>query len=202
MAINKQTLWHANTLAEFSNMKSAELENFRIKYPDFVPQKWWDYTSTSKSGGDLQVSSKKQWEFNQGILRDAWKQGFAGGLFFILRLTTTVFDPDQLEAVLWGDPNRPWYASMDEMAEGTFPYQEAVLMLYQEPWRARFCAQCQNRFVAAESKTKYCSDVCSHKSRNRQKRYWFKHSGSRQRADRRKKAVRVKKPARIRRNKS
>jgi hypothetical protein len=111
-------------------------------------------------------------------------------------LTMSVFDPDQLLDVLDGSNVRPRFATLQELTLGSYPHQTAVLFLYQQPWRARFCAECKKRFVAAEPKNKYCSDACSHENRNRQKREWFNKHGSKQRAARRREANRSKKRGR------
>jgi len=42
--------------------------------------------------------------------------------------------------------------------------------LFEHPWRARFCAECNKRFVAAEPKNKFCIESCSHEKRIRQLR--------------------------------
>lgn len=203
MAVDKETLWHAEALAEFSNLEPQDVERFRAKYPDFVPQKWWDYVGTSaNSKGDLVTSTGKQWQMNQRFLREAWDKHFTGELFFIIRLTMSVFDPDELLDVAFGFNERPSFATLSELPWGTYPHQKAVLFLHQQPWRARFCAECKKRFVAAEPKNKYCSDACSHENRNRQKRKWFNEHGSEQRAARRRKANRRQKKRRRARLKS
>jgi hypothetical protein len=43
------------------------------------------------------------------------------------------------------------------------PMQRAIVYLFEHSWRARFCAECNKRFVAAEPKNKFCSESCSKK---------------------------------------
>lgn len=72
-------------------------------------------------------------------------------------------------------PRSPYgYGHEDEQ---DIPMQRAIVYLFENSWRARFCAECNKRFVAAEPKNKFCSDKCSHENRNRQKREWFKENG-------------------------
>src|SRR5712664_2864764 len=56
------------------------------------------------------------------------------------------------------------------------PMQRAIVYLFEHSWRARFCAECNKRFVAAEPKNKFCSEQCSRKTRNRQRlKAWHAH---------------------------
>ncbi len=48
--------------------------------------------------------------------------------------------------------------------------QGAIVYLFEHPWRARFCAEWNKRFVAAEPKNKFCIESCSHEKRIRQLR--------------------------------
>jgi hypothetical protein len=69
-------------------------------------------------------------------------------------------------------PPRPRFGYGDEN-EQEIPMQRAIVYLFENPWRARLCAECNKRFVAAEPKNKFCSESCSHENRNRQKRKWW-----------------------------
>jgi|SRR5579859_1552848 len=64
------------------------------------------------------------------------------------------------------------YATYSEFSElnslRQIPLQQAIVYLFENSWRARFCAECNKRFVAAESKSKYCGDTCSQEAHVRQ----------------------------------
>ena len=52
----------------------------------------------------------------------------------------------------------------------------AAVYLFEHAWRARFCAECNKRFVAAEPKNKFCGGTCSNKAHNRQRlKSWHAH---------------------------
>jgi hypothetical protein len=157
----------AQALAEFSNLEPNRVEWFRNNYPDFVPQAWWDY----KNG--------LQWRNTQEFVRRWWRNCSIRDMAEVIRLVSSVFNPgDIFPGSLFEDaPDLPTFASFDEMSWGTAPFQKGVLYLFEHPWRARFCAECNKRFVAAEPKNKFCSDRCSHENRTRQKRDWFRKHG-------------------------
>ena len=168
-----EKLRSALALAEFSNLEPADVDYFRHNYPDFVPQAWWDY----RDGG--------QWKMAQRFLRDTWNDNFPEDIFLAMRALLCVFDPSTMDGLtLSGQPYQPSFAELGDLKAGAYPYQTAVQFLFAEPWRARFCGECKKRFVAAEPKTKYCSEICSHENRNRQKRDWWDRAG-RARRDRR-----------------
>ena len=173
-----EVLRNAQTLAEFSNLDRGRVDYFRNNFPDFVPQAWWDYHATN--------AQQKQWLFTQALLRDAWKNRFKGGAYFLVALLTSVFKPsDLIESHFDFQFDRPAFARVSEMSWGYSPFQRAVLYLFENSWRARFCAECDKRFVAAEPRNKFCSDTCSQAHQNRRKRAnWHKH-GKQQRRERR-----------------
>jgi len=184
-----EILRDAQALALFSNLEPQDVETFRKNYPAFVPQDWWDYQPTDSKGVPL---SAKQWRTNQRFLREAWKNRFTGALdwYWVIQLTMSVFDPKELGNVAFPfSEERPTFATPTEIPF-SYPHQKAVLYLYQQPWRARFCQECNKRFVAAESKNKYCSEACFHENRNRQKRKWFAEHGSQLRASQKNKKKR------------
>lgn len=188
-----EKLRDAQALAEFSNLELKDVESFRRNYPDFVPQSWWDYEPTiENSKGDAVPTHKKQWQENQRYLRQAWKDHFPEAFFFTARLILSVFDPDQLMDIVMFPQlgHRPHIVDDGALGCELYPHQKAVLYLHQEPWRARFCAECEKRFVAAESKNKYCGEACFHKNRDRQKRKWWAENGSKLRAAQQKKMKR------------
>ncbi len=149
---------NAQFLAEFAALQPQKVEYFRHNHPDFVPQKWWNYQPTDSDGKAL---SRKLWQMNQEWLREAWQKYFEIGQFEIMRILTSVFDPDNLFDVIW--PNRtrsrPTFATIDDMPEELYPYQEAVLYLREQNWRAALCERCKTLFVSAHNRQKYCGRV-------------------------------------------
>jgi hypothetical protein len=175
-----ETLRDAQNLAVFSNLEPDGVEYFRHNYPDFVPQEWWSYQSGR--------TSKPQWQFNQNYLREIWRGRFADNLFHRMLLVLSVFDPNDM-SWMWPfrDPDavKPAFISLDEMnAQHTYPYHKAAMFLFAQPWRARFCAECNKRFVAATSQNLYCSSECFQVARNRQRLKWWNKKGKKQRKKR------------------
>jgi hypothetical protein len=161
-----EDLRDAQILADFSNLNAADVDYFRRNFPDFLPDKWWDYRN-----GD-------QRRMTQRLLRESWENHFSGGVFFVTRLVLSVFDPDDtdgLNEIIHGTPQI--FASLADIPWGSTPFQRAVLYLFAHNWRARFCPVCNKRFVAAEPKNKFCSSACSEEDRRRQKREWFRKHG-------------------------
>jgi hypothetical protein len=179
-----EELRNAQALAEFSNLGPEGVDYFRNNYPDFAPQAWWDYQAAG--------TQQKQWAFTQHLLRESWKNRFKGGAYFLVALLTSVFKPsDLLESAFDFQFDRPAFARVSEMTWGYSPFQRAVLYLFDNPWRARFCTECNKRFIAAEPKNKFCSEQCAHEQRNRQKRdNWHEH-GKQHRQKRQAKAKRI-----------
>lgn len=186
-------LRNAQTLAEFSNLEPNRLDYFRNNYPNFVPQAWWDYKN-GLQWRKTQEFLRRWWEncstragarrtapdWNSNSLASSPVSELIRGAHLIqdkaalpstsvsevMRLILSVFDPR----------HPPTLTSIDEMSWESVPFQKAVLYLFEQPWRARFCAQCNKRFVAAEPKNKFCSDACSNESRLHQKRNaWHAH---------------------------
>jgi hypothetical protein len=195
----------ARTIAEFANLKAPDADYFRHNYPDFAPEKWWDYKltlqdlllggqtkhlqillddpfwkqepfrPTNPSGGSTyayrqQTTPRYLWQQNQFWLRKAWKAKFEIKLLEVLKLLTSVFDPkaSSLPVTVFASP-------LDVAIESS--YHKGITYLYEQKWRARFCQECQKRFVAAESKNICCSEACSHERLKRGKRRsWAKHS--------------------------
>jgi hypothetical protein len=152
----RDTLRYAQALAEFVNLQPRGVERFRRNESDFVPQSWWEYTPTDSNG---KPSDKKQWRINQDMLREAWQKGFRIGQFELMGLLTSVFDPNNLTDVFLSSPSRPTFATRNEMPEEMYPYQQAVMFLVEQNWRAMLCERCKAPFVATHNQAKYCSIV-------------------------------------------
>lgn len=72
-------------------------------------------------------------------------------------LLTSVFDPNNLTDVMLGSRSRPRFASRNEMPEEMYPYQQAVLFLAEQNWRAKRCQRCKAPFTANHGPAKYCN---------------------------------------------
>lgn len=167
MANLKKILADADALAEFSNLEPDGVPRFQQKHPDFVPQAWWNYQAKN--------SEEKQWQMTQLFLRESWQKGFTGGMFSVMRLVLSVFSPDDLLDSMFGFKlDRPAFANISEVPDSHTPFQRAALFLFENSWRARFCPVCKKRFVAAEAKTKFCSQQCSDESTRRRHYEWAK----------------------------
>ncbi len=179
-------LRNAQILADFSNLEPAQVEYFRNNYPDFAPHLWWDYQYKG---------SERAWESTQKSLRHAWGNQFKDGILNLLGLLNSVTAPLRL-----ADAERAGYEKVKEMfgeqaaqetakrflgekaltlqpsetrVDDHIPIQRAIVYLFENSWRARFCAQCKKRFVAAEPRNKFCSDECSRIYGNERKADWF-----------------------------
>jgi hypothetical protein len=143
-------------------------------------------------------SGEKQWQLTQDILQHSWKHQFKDedGVYSLVALITSVFNPDRLFTTIAeraidevfpqglpegysisGIPPRPAFENFYGHGVASTPFHRAVVYLFQNSWRARFCAECNKRFVAAEPKNKFCGDKCSNENRQRQKREWFRKNG-------------------------
>jgi len=150
----KDKIRYAQALAEFANLEQQELARFRRNESDFVPQSWWDYRPTDSDG---KPSDRKQWQINQGMLREAWQKQFRIGQFELMGLLTSVFDSNCLTDVMLSSPSRPTFATRNEMPEEMYPYQQAVMFLVEQNWRAMLCKRCKAPFAATHNQAKYCS---------------------------------------------
>ena len=180
-------------MAAFSNLEPDgigpdSVEYFRRNYPDFVPQGWWDYQSD--------ITDIPQWRFNQNYLRGMWKERahmvngririerpFPDDLYSRMLLTLSVFDPRVFKVFSDDFGEKPAFVNLDDIdPKHYYPYHKAAFFLFENPWRARFCVECNKRFVAAESQNTYCGEACFHVRRNRQKLEWWNREGKRLRA--------------------
>ena len=172
----------AQALAEFSNLEPNRVEWFRNNYPEFAPESWWDY----------QFKGEKQWQLTQKLLRHSWENQFGDGIYSLIDLLGSVTDPlriadaerageQAVKKMLAERAGVPFKGADNETPRSRLdiyvPLQRAIVYLFENSWRARFCAECKKRFVAAEPKNKFCSERCSHENRTRQKREWFRKHG-------------------------
>jgi hypothetical protein len=197
----KQAKWfekvdRVRPLAEFANLSEEGVAAFRQKRSEFVPQAWWDYQSDIAAN-----AGKKHWQLIQSWLRDAWEQW---GDFYLdlslpdlLPLLTSIFDPKNLSRLSTARTLRPACSDPMDLREwsetgvledGMYPYQQAVLFLNKEPWRAKTCGrkECGKFFVANSPRQEYCGVDCSgivHRATKRQT--WADHGRKYRAAQRR-----------------
>jgi hypothetical protein len=154
----------ADYLAEFANLTSQDVTAFRLKTtgrdtgPDFAPAGWWDYQPTDSDGNPL---PKKQWQFTQELVREAWDNQFQSevGLFDLARLLLSVFEPP--DPFLQGR-HRRCFAEPNDLAE-EFGFHKAIRYLAGGPdWRIMECKKCRRRFVADHNERERCSEQCSY----------------------------------------
>jgi hypothetical protein len=140
-------LEYAQTLAAFAGLEPGDVSDFRKTHKRFVPPVWLEYRVSS---GDL------LWRLNQEFLREAWEKRFNIGQFELMRLLTSVFDPTWTFGVMFGTKERPVFATVLDMPEEFYPYQQAVLFLMEDKWRAQVCERCKTRFIARHNRREYC----------------------------------------------
>ncbi len=94
---------------------------------------------------------------HQGWLMLAWDRHFDIGQYRLVMLLSSGFDePENYDGKL-------------------YPFQQAVLYLKENGWRARFCQRCGTHFVAESNQQKYChspneeNQTCASLARNEQK---------------------------------
>ena|ERR1700722_15726037 len=141
---------YAQTLAAFAGLEPSAVIDFRKNHRDFVPRLWWEYRNQS---------GRLLWQSNQVFLQEVWEKQFDIGQFELIRLITSVFNPAWLTDVMFRTKERPSYATVLEMPEEFYPYQQAVLFLVADKWRARVCKRCTTRFVAKHNRREYCDTV-------------------------------------------
>jgi hypothetical protein len=185
----------ADGLAEFSNLESAGVEDFRKTHAGFVPDFWWNESVTGLTGAAVKI-----WQACQGNLQEAWKSGPGKRAFSLtacIRLISAGVRPDlpvegrdyhaepliyaanavavpleqaaiyhiNVESDLWLAGTRVW------------PYQQAVMFLGTNPWRALFCGLCSKRFVADKPGRRFCSEACTKEARKRGQLAWWNQHG-------------------------
>jgi hypothetical protein len=180
MAKTKDVLWDAERLALFSNINGPrEAKNFRGEYDGFIPPHFWKDTipvapddpipeedpifglyGTDTSGALYAMGLKSApksvlfWWWLKQRIRVAWQRGF----------------PREMCVKLICSTSRPvWFFQ-------AWPYQNALMFLACEAWRARFCGQCGERFVADKPARRFCSGRCSAQARRVSRAIsWEKH---------------------------
>lgn len=143
-------LGYAQTLAAFAGLEPGDVSEFRKTNKGFVPPVWWEYRV---GAGQL------LWRLNQEFLREAWEKQFKIGQFEVMRLLLSVFDPTWTLDVQLRTKERPAFATLSDMPEEFYPYQQAILFLMEDKWRAQICKRCKTRFIAGHNRRAYCYAV-------------------------------------------
>ncbi len=197
---SKSILVDALTLARFSNLKPAQVDDFRNSVgKDFLPDIWEKHAF-----GPGQLDGKMAWEEIQGLLRQAWKRRFP--LEESVTLITLVAYRSQLERE-W-EEDVPDYIKripkkyppegsenvtkedilglsafpieqpeLDRISK-VWPFQRAVMLLTIDPWRARFCPTCGDRVAAVTARSTRCDNPgCFEESRRATKREAWRRKG-------------------------
>jgi hypothetical protein len=146
----EDVLGYAQALAAFAGLEPDDVNEFQKAHKGFVPPVWWGYRVRS---GEL------LWRLNQQFLREAWEERFNIGQFELMRLLTSVFDPTWTSDVIFRTKERPAFATILDMPEEFYPYQQAVLFLMEDKWRAQICERCKARFIARHNRREYCYTV-------------------------------------------
>ena len=150
MAERESVLGYAQTLAVFAGLELGDVNDFRKTHKGFVPPVWLEYRVGA---------GKLLWRMNQEFLREAWEKRFDIGQFELMRLLTSVFDPTWTLDVIFRTKERPSFATVLDMPEEFYPYQQAVLFLMEDKWRAQTCLRCRTRFIARHNRREYCYAV-------------------------------------------
>ena len=150
MTERERVLGYAQALAAFAGLEPGDVNDFRKTHQGFVPPVWWEYRI---GAGQL------LWRLNQEFLREAWEKRFNIGQFELMRLLLSVFDPTGTVDVIFRTKERPAFATLSDMPEEFYPYQQAVLFLMEDKWRAQVCERCKTRFIAKHNRREYCYTV-------------------------------------------
>jgi hypothetical protein len=182
-ATKKDILRDARALADFSNLKADDgfLRVFRRNNPGFAPKAFWEHQYIEEGGTSYRASNPEEpkpgdpwvrteirrpsWLQTQKLLRIYWKKLSTLSTRDDDVLGATVFDLMKLiKSVTEVGPMR----LLQHMYPSTrVPILRAFVFLSENAWRAKFCPQCKQRFVAPKPSAKFCNEVCSGKSRRR-----------------------------------
>lgn len=169
MPKNKDILWNAERLAQFSNLAGAtEVEQFRASNQDFFPRdyQYWNNEGWPVELGTPPAGLEPFWQGFQRALQTAWQEGFP--LEDCVRLIASA-------------THEPTFGH-DLLSYRVRPFQRAVMLLGVESWRARFCPICGKRFVADKPARRFCSTECAGKARRGTRAESWKRHGKRWRA--------------------
>jgi hypothetical protein len=176
----------ANTLAEFANLKPADVAVFRKAYPNFAGHDWWD---GMERRGD-ETESKPSWLGLQETVRKAWENHFSpdtcialivhGSNLSIIGETVRHLNEDLVAM----EGPEAWQRMKSFARAQVFDYQRAVMFLHVQPWRASRCLNgaCGKLFAKDAKGRLFCSQTCYNANRSEDKRRWWNEVGTKQRA--------------------
>lgn len=186
----------ADKLAEFANLQPEGVAEFRTKNPHFVPSTVWEamHADLTTEGFEL------VWQQMQKIVRTAWESGFSpddcvelivrGAQFATMQQNFK--DQEELIelGVKLGLGEAEYYEHVRKQMlrkREIFGYQQAVMFLNVQPWRAAKCPgamgqPCGKYFVKQAKRSIYCSEECFNANRSADKRRWWTDVGTKQRA--------------------
>jgi len=185
----------ADKLAEFANLQPEGVEDFSKKNSDFMPSRFWSRRQSSVASPEPDLI----WQQMQKIVRAAWETGFS--------------PDDCVELIVQGAEQAERQTIFDDYQSGEFGaekagildyvrkqqrrkreifgYQQAVMFLHVQPWRAAKCPgvigqPCGKYFVKQAKRSTYCSDKCSSAQVSVDKRKWWVDVGTKRRAQKNK----------------
>lgn len=170
--MNDKYLDYADSLAMLSNIETAHprrffktldesLPIFLKLHPEFFPPLGWEEA--------------------QEVLAVLWREHFPLGKSIQLILAIDRLSyylkayPKEIPTEQRPSEDLPIPNYMAEMCIAStakamvWPAQFAIMFLATNPWRARFCSSCGQRFVADKPSRRYCGDRCSHEARKKGK---------------------------------
>jgi hypothetical protein len=167
--LSSTALWDA--IERFVQLPDSGLEDFRSKYPAFLPQ--WFYSIPADS---YEKPGLLAWQAWRNLLREAWHTSFHpeyAALLVNIPAVPPGNAPFEVQPVGSGSTVRVCDA------------QRAVLGMTLESWRARFCPKCGLPFVARKAADKYWPKQCFAEQRREKQR-----ASKRKRARKRAKSLR------------
>lgn len=161
----KERIFDAAKLAQLANVADQQgFEKFRSVNPRFLPPAFWSLLKTGKVQIVFADPTRakttltlESWVDLKEHVRAAWEENFPADRCIIL-ITLAA----SAEGKLFFAPS---------------PFQEAVMFLATDSWRARFCSVCGSCFVAEKPATRFCSLECSGKSRSASRNRWWRRHG-------------------------
>jgi hypothetical protein len=141
---------NARALAEFLDLQSSGVTQFRSKHPDFLPSLIWQAFGPMPND---EPGRYLLWLQMQKQLKEVWDKGFPEkDVLDLISASSTLLD------------FASGYAAETSGASDGISldmYRKAILFLYGESWRAKICKQCLRHFIATASKSECCSISCS-----------------------------------------
>jgi hypothetical protein len=135
------------------------------------------------------------WQKMQKIVKTAWETGFSPDDCIELIVKgaeqaerQTIFNDLESGELELGKAGIVDYVRKQGLRKrDVFGYQQAVMFLHVQPWRAAKCPgamgqPCGKYFVKQAKRSVYCSEACFNANRSADKRKWWTDVGTKQRA--------------------